>query len=568
MLKYGWLYIPGAFFLYLSARITNLGPTALGDAVNMLEAGMPFNQILRQAGIIVLIAVSVFVFSLVWRLFIIMNARRMEVFFREELFVKLQALPPAYFARRRSGDMMAYAVNDVNAARQVFGPALAQSVNGICTGVIAVISMISRSGLKMTLLALIPLPLAVYMILRLGSAIEKRSRASQDLFAKLSGFINEAIMGMKIIKSFARESEWLDNYTALSDDMRRANVKLNNTSAWLNPVSTAAFGISYAVVLILGGNRVLSGRMDLGGLVALLGYILIIQQPINMFGRIINMVQRGSASYRRLMSVCNEVSIPESDRKSGGAPVHGGIEARNLTFKYDGASNTRPALYNVSFKIEEGGFLGITGGVGGGKSTLAALLMKHYTPPEGQLFIGGRDVTQLSAFDIRENAGYVPQDGFLFSASIRDNILFYAPGKTEADMLKAAETACIRHELEAFPKGFDTEVGERGARLSGGQKQRIALARALVKEPMTLILDDTLSAVDNITEQIISSNLERELRGRTRVIISHRLSALKNADLILFLDEGRVLERGTHEELIALGGRYHDMWLKQSEENA
>jgi ATP-binding cassette subfamily B protein len=561
---HGWVYIPGAVFLVLNSRITNWGPTALGDAIDMLEkGGSTQKEILAQAGLLILIAAGVFLTFFIWRMFIIMNARRMEVFFREELFLKLQSLPLTFFGKQRSGDMMAYAVNDVNAARMVFGPALAMGFHGICTGLIAIWSMATQSGLLMTGLALLPLPFAVYTIVKLGSSIHKKTRISQDLFAKISGFINEAIMGMKIIKSFAREKEWQDTYTVMSAEMKTANVKLNDVSAWLMPLTTAAFGLSYAIALIIGGKKVLSGDLALGELVAFLSYLLLVQQPVTAFGRIINIVQRGLASYKRLMSVYNQQSIPDFDRTGREKPIGGGLEARKLTFSYEGVS--RPALKDVSFKIERGQTLGITGGTGSGKTTLAALLLKLYVPPRGSLFMGGEDVTELPAYSIREHIGFVPQDGFLFSAPIRDNILFYAPGKTEEDMLRAAELACIRTEIEAFPRGFDTEVGERGTHLSGGQKQRISLARALVRDPELLILDDTLSAVDNITEQIITANLEGELKNKTAVIISHRLSAIRNADLILFMEEGEIIERGTHEELMAMNGRYHDMWLKQSE---
>lgn len=564
--KYGWLYLPGFLFLLINARITNLAPAALGDAIGMLEkGGCSRGDILRQAGLIVAIAVGVFLTFFAFRMFIIMNARRMEVFFRESLFLKLQSLPQRFFSQQRSGDMMAYAVNDVNAARQVFGPAVAMGARGIVTGIIAIWSMATTCSPRMTLLALLPLPFALAATLLLGKLVFRRSKDSQDLFQRLSGFVNESIMGVKIIKSFAREEEWQQRYTGMSEEMLAANVKLNDASALLGPITAAAFGVSYAVALLLGGRMVLSGAMDLGTLVAFLGYLLVVQQPVAMFGRLMNMVQRGMASYQRLMGVYRESSVPDVERVSRGKPVGVGVTAQNLSFTYPGAK--KPALRNVSFRLAPGQTLGVAGGTGSGKSTLAALLLKLYEVAPGQLYLGGEDITTLPAYDVREAAGYVPQDGFLFSASIRDNILFYAPGRTEADMLEAAGLAAIRKEIESFPQGFDTPVGERGTHLSGGQKQRIALARALVRAPRFLILDDTLSAVDNLTEQAITSSLRGSLQDRTALIISHRMSALRHADRILFLDDGQVAEQGSHEELMALRGLYYDAWQRQARES-
>ncbi len=558
------MYLPGFVFLLLNARIMNLAPAALGKAVDLLEVGCSREEILRQAGMIVLIALLVFLTFFAFRMFIIMNARRMEVFLREELFLKLQTLPQSYFGKQRSGDMMAYAVNDVNATRQIFGPALAMGSRDLISGAIAIWAMFRECSPRMTLLALIPLPFALGATFWLGSLVHSRSRVSQDLFQKLSGFVNESIMGMKVIKAFAREDAWQKRYSEMSGDMRDANVRLSDVSALLGAISAFSFGISYASALLIGGRMVLRGSMALGTLVAFLGYLLVVQQPVAVAGRIMNMVQRGLASYQRLLDVDRETSIPASEWISRGKPVGTSLEARGLSFAYPGGR--QPALQDVSFRIEPGQTLGIAGGTGSGKTTLAALLMKLYIPSEGMLFLGGEDIAGLPAVDIRKAAGYVPQDGFLFSASIRENILFYAPGKTEEDMLRAAELACIRGEIEALPQGFDTQVGERGTHLSGGQKQRIALARALLTDAPLLILDDTLSAVDNLTEQAILRNLNETLKGKTAVLISHRLTALKDADLILFLDGGRLAEAGTHAELMERRGLYYSAWMLQARE--
>ncbi len=563
--KYGWMYLPGVLFLALNSRIATWAPAALGDAIDLLKLKNPAAALVYQAALrIVLIALGVFVTRFIWRMFIIMNARRMEVFLREELFVKLQSLPPKFFARQRSGDMMAYAINDVGAVRQTFGPALAQGINGIITGSISIIEMIRTTDLRMTLLALAPVPLAMAAILILGGKIRTRSRRVQGLFAGLSGFVTETIMGVRVVKTFAREDEWQQSFDGRSDELRDANVALTDTSSLLNPVTLITFGVSYAVSLILGGSMVRAGTLALGELVAFQGYLLLIQHPVVALSRIVNMVQRGLASYKRLSAVYDEPSIPAFE-ESDHPPVGCAIEARHLTFTYPGMD--APALRDVSFTLPEGGILGIAGETGCGKTTLAALLMKFYDTPAGELFLGGEDITTVPARTIREMTGYVPQDGFLFSATVEDNINFYTPGCTHEDVLRAAEAANIRREIEAFPEGFETQVGERGTHLSGGQKQRISLARALVRDPKLLILDDTLSAVDNITEHTIISNLTGELSGRTAIIISHRLSALRAADLILYMDDGAVAEMGTHEELLALGGRYAETWAMQQKES-
>ena len=564
--KHGWKYIPGVIFLAINSRIATLAPKALGDAINMLEGALPEARVIYiQALIIVAIALGIFATRFVWRMFIVMNARRMEVFLREELFTKLQSLPLSFFAKQRSGDMMAYAINDVGAVRMTFGPALAQGLNGIITGTLAIWSMIAEVDWRMTALALIPVPIAVATIIIIGGRVQKRSRRVQELFQKLSGFVNESIMGVRVVKTFAREEEWSAEFEATSDEMRDANIKLADTSALLNPITVITFGISYAISLIVGGTMVMNGQLAIGDLVEFQGYLLLIQMPVVALGRIVNMLHRGLASYKRLSTVYNEPSIPDFETSEYRNEIEGEIEAKNLTFTYPGMHS--PALQSISFKLKRGGTLGIAGGTGSGKTTLAALMMKFYDTPRGSLFIDGADINDIPAKAIREATGFVPQDGFLFSAPIEDNIIFYSPDKTREDMLHAAEMANIRTEIEEFPEGFKTEVGERGTHLSGGQKQRISLARALVRDPQILIFDDTLSAVDNLTERKIVANLNGALAKKTAVIISHRLSALRDADLIIFLEDGEIIESGSHDELIEIGGAYASTYSKQAKES-
>lgn len=563
--KYGWVYIPGIFFLILCARITNLEPAALGKAIDLLKEVPADKQLVMQQALrIILIAVGIFVTRNIWRACIILNGRRMEVFLREELFAKLQNMSVSFFHKQRSGDLMAYAINDTNAVRMTFGPVLAQGVNGITTGILSVWAMCRTIDGRLTLLAMIPVVIAVISIILIGNVVQKRFRRVQGLFSRLSGFVNESIMGSRVVKTFAREKEWQNEFDKMSGEMRDANVALTDASAWLNPITVVTFGLSYAVSLIYGGHMVAAHTLGVGDLVAFLGYLILIQNPVVALGRIVNLLHRGIASYKRLNEIFKEEGIPEFEEEPYTEEIRGEIEARHLTFTYPGM--TEPTLKDVSFKVRAGQTLGIAGITGGGKSTLVGLLLKFFETPRGMLFIDGVDINDIPASAIRAASGYVPQDGFLFSTSIEEDIRFYTEGKTKEDVMAAADLANINEDILAFPKGYDTEVGERGTRLSGGQKQRIALARALVRDPQMLILDDTLSAVDNITEKKIVENLDTVLSEKTSIVISHRLSALESADLILYLVDGEIKEQGTHAELMKLGGEYAEIFEKQSKE--
>ena len=340
-------------------------------------------------------------------------------------------------------------------------------------------------------------------------------------------------------------------------------MRLYRISALLDPVISILFGLSFMIGLVYGGMLVIEKEITLGQYVSFNTFLTNIVQPILSLGRVSNNLQRGLASYKRLSAIMNEEEIPEFDRQDDGRPIEGDLKVSHLTFAYPGTDKT--VLEDVSFELKRGNTLGVVGPTGSGKSTLMQLLIKLLPVPEGSIAFGGRDLTQIPAASVRNIAGYVPQDGFLFDVSLKENIDFYA-GKSMEEIQAAARIAGLEKDIAQMPEGYDTVCGERGNHLSGGQRQRASLARALVRDPELLLLDDTLSAVDAHTEGQILSALSGELKGRTAVIIAHRLTAVKNAAEILYMDKGRVLERGTHEQLLAKNGAYAEMWRKQQRE--
>ncbi len=559
--RYGWWYVPGMLFLVISVRLKTGIPQALGRAIDLLAdvQNTTSRQVAGAAGNLALLALGVFCAVFIWRLCVIGNGRRMERFLRGELFAKLLALPEDFFAQRRSGELLTYLVSDANAVRQAFGSVLAVGVNAILTALLSIVSMAGTIDPRLTLFALLPVPLAVGCLFFLGKLVRRRFSQVQGLFSTLSGFVNESILGAKVIKSFSREEERQAQFDQISGDIQQANVALVNASSLISPAVTVIFGVSWLISILYGSNLVLSGQITVGALAAFLNYLALVQTPVLQLGKIINNLQRGVASYRRIRSIMDEPSIPPEEFEAA-QPVSGDIQVKDLTFRYPGQE--ADALSHVSFTVKPGQKLGIAGTTGSGKTTLLSLLLKFYPAPAGSIFIGGKDIRGIPAAGIRSSAGYVAQDGFLFSESIAHNIDFYR-GRPQREIERAAALAGVDGDIAGFPEGYNTQVGERGTRLSGGQKQRISLARALVGEPALLLLDDTLSAVDARTEQKITQNLETVLAGKTAIIVSHRLSALKNCDLILYLDKGRVVEQGAHEELCALGGLYAAAWAEQ-----
>ncbi len=562
--QYGWLYLPGIGFLILHALIKAQLPKQLGVAIDRLNENAPAQAVYDIALWMVLLTCLFFVTMFGWRLCVIGNARKLEVTLRQAYFQKLQRLPLSFYAKRRSGDLLTYAITDVNAIRMIFGPVAAMAINGVLTIVFSVSDMAVGIHPKMTFFALLPLPISIVLMLVLGYYVRKRTLHAQKLFAQSSGYVNESIMGIRVIKDFAREKERTESFSDLSDQLRVANILQNRSSSFLNPVVAIPFGISFAVSLIYGGSLVQKGSMTVGDLVAFQGYLTLIQTPITQIGRIINLIQRGRASMQRMGEIFSQEEANPKRPHEITAPLQGDFEFRDLTFTYPGAAV--PALSHLSFSVKKGQTIGIAGTTGSGKSTLASLLLKLWDLPAGSIFADGKDLADYDCASIRQSIGFVPQDGFLFSSSIYENIAFYSPNAKEETVRRSAQIADIDKDILSFPEGYATQVGERGTRLSGGQKQRISFARALVRDPKILILDDTLSAVDTLTEQRITSAMESTLQSKTVFLISHRLSALQHADLILYLDGGKILEQGTHTELMQLGGVYCKTFLSQQKE--
>ena len=560
--KHGWKYLPGAVLLVVCAWLGTRSPKLLGGAIDLIGGG-DWTAFWHEVLLMVLVGVGIFVTRNGWRFFIIGNSREMEIVLRDQLYDHIQKLPVSFFSRTRTGDLMAYAINDVNAVRMTFGPGFAQLLNGVSSMVFSISAMAAGVNPRLTLLSLLPVPLAVAAIVLISRQVRLRFRRVQELFASLSGHVQENIMGMRVLKAFAQEKAQNEVFEKECDTMRAANVSLNDASALLSPVIELIFGASFVIGMVYGGSLVLKGTISLGDYVAFNSYLVMIKGPVVSLGRIMNLFQRGLASYKRLDGVMSEPEIDEFERTPDDVPIKGHIEARGLTFKY--ADGTRLAVEDVSFDLKEGGVLGVVGATGSGKSTVLQLLIKTCMAPRGQLFVDGRDVRDIPAVSLRNAIGYVPQDGFLFDTSIEENIRFFS-GCSDETLHEAVRASGLEKDIDSLQDGLNTMCGERGNHLSGGQRQRAALARALARKPRILLLDDTLSAVDTKTEAFILDQLREQFKGRTVIIISHRLSAVQNADEILCFDEGRVAERGTHDELLAKDGIYARFWNEQQKE--
>ncbi|WP_342421354.1 ABC transporter ATP-binding protein [Paenibacillus sp. FSL E2-0178] len=558
-------YIIGFAFMFAASFIQTLFPKVLGSAVDLMKNnGFEPGQVLTQVFWMVLIAAIVFLCTFLWRNIIIANGRNLECYIREELYRHFLKLSPGFFSSRKTGDLIAYAINDISAVRMTFGPATAMSFNGIVICISSVYFMFASVSPSLTLLTLSPLPFIILLMLFSGRKVQTRFRIVQNQFGAVSDRVQENISGIRVIKAYVQERSEMEKFSELSSRMKQANLDLIKVSAALPAMIEFGFAVCFVMNLMFGGRMVLRGEISIGDFVAFNGYLSLIVSPIVSIGRIVTIFQRGLASLGRLNDILRVQ--PEITDLPNAVPIQpeGAMELRQLTFYYEGSDV--PALREISLVLPKGHTLGIIGRTGSGKSTLASLLFRFFGVEPGHILLDGRDINDYALDTLREGLGVVPQDTFVFAASVKDNIVLFKDGYTDEDVQHAAALSQIAGSIEAFPDGYDTLLGERGVNLSGGQKQRLAIARALIRKPAILILDDALSAVDAVTEGQILNSLRQTRKGKSNILISHRVSGIMEADEIIVLDKGRIAERGTHEQLLKKGGMYYDIYTEQLEE--
>ena len=560
--RYRWGYIAGTACVLLTNGIWILFPLVLGKAADDLHQGVTRHKLLIYAGLLIAIALTKGIFQFLTRWIVIGVSRDIEFDLRNDLFQRLETLSYSYYQRHRTGDIMARATNDLNAVRNLLGPAIMYTANTVVLMAGALAFMISISP-RLTLYTFLPLPAASILIQYFGRRIHERFERIQAMFSDISARAQENFSGARLIRAYVQEEAEIRMFEAENQEYIRRSLKLVRLMGMLWPTLELIMGCAVVLVLWLGGREVLSGRIRVGQFVSFSTYMMQLTWPIIALGYVINLFQRGTASLIRINEIMQEQPEIKDDPAAQSSKheheIAGEIEFRNLNFSYEG----KPVLHDVNLRIQAGSSLAIVGPTGSGKTTLVSLIPRIYDADPGTVLIDERAIREYTLASLRKNIGFVPQETFLFSDRIRENIALGVDSATDQQIHHAAEAANIATDIESFPEGYDTMVGERGITLSGGQKQRTAIARALIRNPKILILDDALSSVDTHTEDKILNHLRNVMRGRTTIFISHRVSTVRNADRIAVLHSGRIVELGTHDQLLALNGYYSDLYNKQ-----
>ncbi len=558
--RYQKRFVLGFLALTVAQVVGVLVPLIIKAGIDGITHGTTPRRLLGIGGVLLAVALAKGIFTFWMRWILIGISRDIEFDLRNDLFAHLERLSQHYYTSVRTGDLMSKLTNDLNQVRNLVGPAIMYSATTVVVTIASVAFMI-RLDWQLTLLALAPMPVVSVLVKVLGQKIHERFEKIQALYSEMTERVRENLSGVRVVRAFRQEAPEM----ALFDSMNQQFVVRNKGLIWISsllwPSLALMFALTFMMIMVVGGRHVLQGRITLGTFTAFNFYLMMLIWPIIALGFVVNMAQRGLASLGRLWTIFE--AQPDIDDSAVPAnpviSIRGEIEFRNLSFAYNG----KPVLKNINLRIAAGRTVAIVGATGSGKSTLVNLIPRLYEAPEGTLFIDGVPVRQIPLKTLRENIGFVPQETFLFSETVRENVKFGAPESTDAEVEQAAEIANVLLDIRGFPKGFNTLVGERGLTLSGGQKQRAAISRAVIRDPRILILDDALSSVDTGTEERILNQLTGVMAGRTTLLISHRVSTIRNAEEIMVLHDGEIVERGTHEELLALGGSYAELYSKQ-----
>ncbi|MBR3840034.1 MAG: ABC transporter ATP-binding protein [Erysipelotrichales bacterium] len=561
--RYKWNYILGIITLYAVDYLNLFIPQFTGEITDGLRShSLDINGVVELIFSIILVGAGLAIGRFFWRIFIFGAARKIEYELRNDMFAKLETLSLRYFNENKTGDLMTRFTNDLQAIRNLLGPAIISAFDAIVLTILVIYKMMTYVDVKLTLIACVPMIIIAVGGYYFGEEIERRFGRKQKAFADLSDMVQESISGARVIKAFAQESEELDAFGKVNDKNRKENLNVVKLYAVVMPLLDVIVGVSYVIAIIYGGKLAVTGEITLGRFIAFNTYLGSLVWPMIAMGDSITSFSQGQAAIKRIKQVFDEEpDIFDGEDILDIKELKGEIELSHLTFSY--SPDLPKALDDVSVKVKQGSTLAILGRTGAGKTTLVNLLERLYDVEDGMIKIDGYSIRQIPLRTLRENIAYVPQDNFLFSDTLQKNIAFGLVTATLDDVIKACEAACVHDNIIDFPEGYETMVGERGVTLSGGQKQRSSIARALLKNSPILILDDSLSAVDTDTEERILENLKELRKDKTTIIIAHRISTVVNADHVLVLENGKLAEYGTPDELMALDGIYRNMYEKQ-----
>ena len=567
--KYKFLLLLGLLFTVSSRVFAVLAPSLVGDSITAIEQFVRSGKtdltnikrlLLTNIALIVGAALVSGIFTFSMRQTIINVSRHIEYDLKNTVYNHYQKLSLRFYKQNRVGDLMSRISEDVSRVRMYVGPALMYSINTVTLFVIVISYMISVAP-KLTLYTLLPLPILSFLIYRLSRAIHERSTLVQQMLSKLSTFSQESFSGINVIKSYAIETNRTHEMAAISKESKTKNMSLVQVQAWFFPLMILLIGISNVLVIFIGGNQYINGQIELGVLAEFIIYVNMLTWPVATVGWVTSIVQQAEASQKRINEFLGQEPDIQDGISANKKPVNFDIRFDKVNFMYDDTSIQ--ALKNVSFSLESGKTLAIMGPTGSGKTTLLQLLSKTYLPHSGKVSLGGFALDEYAQKDIREIMGVVPQQPFLFSDTIAHNIRFGKPDATEQEIEKAAKQAAVHKNIVEFTAGYETMLGERGITLSGGQKQRVSIARALIKNPKILLLDDCLSAVDTETEEAILNALKKNNKDTSTIIVCHRVSSAKNADYILILKDGEIVQYGTHKDLVSQAGYYKELYEEQ-----